>query len=182
MSLLGMSRRRVTDELAKAELENSISRLGVLARVYDRLQVKGDEGQAVVDARVYLGGLCEEIGASVIGLRPIALRTQIEAVDLDAGRAVSLGLVVNELVQNSLKYAFSDDRLGALTVRFAREGDSDFMLEVTDDGVGLDGASARPGTGTRLVRALAQQLAGTVEWSGPPGTKATLRLPQRQSV
>lgn len=182
MSLLLMSKRRIKDAVAQTEIESAASRLNVLAKVYDRLHIK-DNGEVVsVGARSFLQGLCDEIGPALIGLRPIALRIQIEDASLDAGRAVSLGLAVNELLQNSLKYAFPDDTPGAVTVRFEALDAERFVLEVADDGIGLPGGERRTGTGTRLVKALAQQLGGTVEWAGPPGTRCSLMFPQRSPV
>lgn len=141
--------------------------------------MKGDGSTtAVVNARAFLEGLCAEIGPALIGLRPVVLRTLIEEIDLEAGRAVSLGLAVNELVQNALKYAFPDETAGSVSVRFGRSGAATFTLEVTDDGVGLP-SDQKAGTGTRLVRALAQQLGGTVTWHGPSGTRVELVMPEQ---
>ncbi|MEE7462070.1 hypothetical protein MFUR16E_12545 [Methylobacterium fujisawaense] len=138
ISLLAMSKRRVKDEVAGAEIENAASRLSVLARVYDRLNVRDGERMATVSAREFLQGLCDEVGPVQIGLRPIALRTQIEDVALEAGTAVSLGLALNELLQNSLKYAFIDDTPGVVSVNFAKgENGEVWILEVADDGVGI---------------------------------------------
>ena len=179
ISLLAMSKRRVEDPVAEAEIDNAVSRLSVLARVYDRLHVKDEDGTAVVNVREFLQGLCDEVGPALIGLRPIALRTAFEEVELDAGRAVSLGLAVNELLQNSLKYAFPDDTPGVVTVRLSHHGsDGEYALEVADDGIGLPETAWRTGTGTRLVRALAQQLGGSVTWHEPPGTRVELVIPK----
>ena len=169
MSLLALSKRRIVDPLANVEIANAVSRLGVLARVYDRLQVKASSNIATVSIRDYLQGLCDEIAPALTGLRPIVVRTQLEDADLEVGNAVALGLAVNELVQNSFKYAFPEDRAGVINVRFGRSGPDSFVLEVSDDGAGMTPGLIPTGTGTRLVRALAQQLAGTVAWQGPPG-------------
>lgn len=181
MSLLAMSNRRLTDPLAKEEIANAVGRLGVLARVYDRLRVKGDAGTATVSIRDYLQGLCDEVAPTLTGSRPIVVRTQLDDADLDAGRAVSVGLAVNELVQNSLKHAFPDDRAGTIAVRFGRLEPDRFQLEVTDDGVGMPSAPVPTSTGTRLVRALAQQLGGTATWDGSAGTRAGLTWPRAGS-
>ena len=104
--------------------------------------------------------------------------------------SVHLGLALNELVTNALKYAFPDDGAGTVRVRFAREGES-FLLSVSDDGVGMAGdeapapphAEKRPrgtGLGTRLLQGLAAQLRGTLSRRGSgngAGTLAELRFP-----
>ena len=90
--------------------------------------------------------------------------------------AVPIGLIVNELVENALKYAFPDDRAGLITVTFDLDEVGRLHLAVADDGIGFDPASARKGGGTRLVRSLVQQLHGQLERSGPPGTAYDIRF------
>ncbi|MCW6510061.1 sensor histidine kinase [Lichenifustis flavocetrariae] len=179
MSLLAMSERRLVDPVAKTEIANAVSRLSVLARVYDRLRVKEDAGTATVSIRDYLQGLCDEVAPTLTGLRPIVVRTRLDDADLDAGQAVSLGLAVNELLQNSVKHAFPEDRAGVITIFFGLRDPDSFCVEVSDDGIGMRPGSASTHTGTRLVRALAHQLGGTVNWEGPPGTRVQLIWPRR---
>jgi two-component sensor histidine kinase len=100
-----------------------------------------------------------------------------------------LGLALNEMVINVLKYAFPEERAGTVRVRFAREG-NEFVLAITDDGIGLpregetEGrAPAAPrgsGLGPRLLHALAAQLRGSFSrrpGEGSIGTFAELRFP-----
>ncbi len=115
---------------------------------------------------------------------------EAEAHPLDSERAVQLGLTLNEAVTNALKYAFPEERAGTVRVRFAREG-GEFVLTVADDGIGLPaegelaGAPPAPaprgsGLGTRLLRALAAQLRGSLSrrpGEGGVGTVSELRFP-----
>lgn len=176
VGVLDMAARRAgsLDE-AKTALDQAAWRLGVLGRVYDQLQLRDDA--TAVQADRFLSDLCGDLRATLVDLRPIALRVQAEPFELDPTAAVNVGLIVNELVQNALKYAFPDERAGTVTVRLERQDDC-LVLEVADDGIGRpDLEAARPaGTGSRLLRALAQQLGGALEWSGPPGTRAALRF------
>ncbi|PAX09261.1 sensor histidine kinase [Sphingomonas lenta] len=169
------ARRAGTLDEAKAALDQAAWRLGMLGRVYDQLQLRDDA--TAVPADRFLSDLCGDLRATLVGLRPIALRVYADPVELDPTEAVNVGLIVNELVQNALKYAFPDDRAGTVAVRLERRDDCLF-LEVADDGIGrADPAEAGPaGTGSRLLRALAQQLGGALKWSGPPGTRATLEF------
>ena len=123
-------------------------------------------------------------------MRPVALIAEAESHSLDTERAVHLGLVLNELVTNALKYAFPDNAAGTVRVAFHRDGRS-FLLSVADNGVGLPaedppaGAAAgtRPlgtGLGTRLLQGLAAQLRGTLSrrsGENGSGTLAELRFP-----
>ena len=86
-----------------------------------------------------------------------------------------IGLIVNELVTNSLKYAFQGRARGSVTVELlAGAGGGRAILRVADDGSGVV-EGAEPGTGTRLVRSLARQIAGELEQSSSPeGTQTTV--------
>ncbi|MCA3255153.1 MAG: PAS domain-containing protein [Alphaproteobacteria bacterium] len=167
------SRRAETLDEARAALEAGARRLGVLGRVYTRLQI--DRDKTVVEAQRFLGDLCEDLRASLVGERPVAVHVDSEALDIDSSRAALVGLIVNELVQNALKYAFPDDRAGSVRVGFARSPD-EFRLTVADDGIGFAG-DATAGSGKRLVRALVQQLGGTLDRQGPPGTRYDIGFP-----
>lgn len=106
----------------------------------------------------------------------ITMTVKGEPVELPATVAAPLAMVVNELVTNSFKHAFPDNRFGAITIEYAREGD-EFCLVVADDGVGLP-QEPSGGTGRATVTQLVQGLQGTVIWeSGVTGTSVTVRLP-----
>jgi two-component sensor histidine kinase len=179
MATLSLSRRRMPDDAAREAIDNTITRLSVLSRVYDRLELKPG-GEAVVSAREFIRGLCADLEPSLIDLRPIALRVDAANEEIEIGRAVSVGLVINEALTNALKYAFPADRSGTVLVNFSRRN-NDFVLEVSDDGVGRPSPSESSGTGTKLIRALAQQLGGTIEWKGPPGTQLVIEFPVKLS-
>jgi two-component system, sensor histidine kinase PdtaS len=106
---------------------------------------------------------------------PTLLSLTVEADDsvTTADRSVSLGLIVTELVINSLKHAFPDDGAqGHITVGFHTTGER-WSLIVADDGLGLPGDhdQVEPGLGTGIVNALAAQVSATVAvTAGNPGT------------
>jgi two-component system, sensor histidine kinase PdtaS len=94
-----------------------------------------------------------------------------------------MGLVINELLTNALKYAFPGDRPGTVRVTFERQGD-EFLLTIADNGVGMafDGEPRGSGLGQRLVRSMVAQLGGTFAIepdSAAGGTVATVRFPSR---
>jgi two-component sensor histidine kinase len=126
----------------------------------------------------YLTELCASIGASMIG-DPDLVKLTVTADDSVTGadQSVSLGLIVTELVINSLKHAFPAlDSRGAIVVDF-HTADDGWTLTVRDDGVGMNGSqdSAKPGLGTGIVKALAGQLEATVAVTElDPGTLVTV--------
>lgn len=89
-----------------------------------------------VDTSEFIASLCDDLSAALIGLRPITLVVDAESHLMPQERAVPVGLIMNELLTNALKYAFPDERSGTVKVRFWRDQDS-FCLRVHDDGVGM---------------------------------------------
>jgi chemotaxis protein methyltransferase CheR len=110
----------------------------------------------------YLATLCETLSASMIsGNRPVALRVVSDEGHASSSTAVSLGLIVTELVMNALKHAFSEDTKTAEVVVGYEANKADWKLTVSDNGIGLPKqrrGQTRIGLGTHLVEALAQQL------------------------
>lgn len=172
-ALLRLSFRDIADPAARQAMDAATARINVLGKLYSDLHLS--DAMTSVCASDFIGSLCEDLRASVIGPRPITLTVSAEAAQISAHQAVPLGLVINELVENALKYAFPADRRGVIAVRFAVEDDL-FVLSVADDGIGFDPQTSRVGGGTRLVRALAQQLNAQLEQLAGPGTQIRLRF------
>jgi two-component sensor histidine kinase len=110
----------------------------------------------------------------------IALKTDIESEPLPVDRAIPLGLIVNELVTNAVKYAFPSETRGTVAVTLKRIP-GELRLTVADDGKGVDPQRTDSGVGGRLVDAFARQLGGQLEReSGNKGTIVCLTLPSRE--
>jgi two-component system, sensor histidine kinase PdtaS len=146
-----------------------------ISLAYDQLQ--GSQEIKQVKLEEYLGKLCSQIIPSLIGSRPVQVESDIEPVGLDFDKAVILGLIVNELVTNSVKHAFGEDG-GIIKVAFhVKEGEG--VLVVEDDGQGIStGDQARLGMGSQLLPAMARQLGGALELDTEhrPGTRHVLRF------
>ncbi|TCZ65421.1 sensor histidine kinase [Roseicella aquatilis] len=148
---------------AAAALMRAAGRLQVLGRVHRRLARRG--GGNAVDSQAFLDGLTDDLRAALLPESGIALTVSAESHPLPVAVAGDVGLMVNELVTNALKYAFPRGRGGVVRIGFGREGDG-YRLAVADNGVGLGHARldvANGGSGMRLVRALASQLGGRLE-------------------
>ena len=164
----------------KAALERVSNRITALGQLYAKL-TKADTVEAV-DAATYLNELCRDLIASVHeeGETSIVLKTDIESELLPTDRAIPIGLIVNELVTNAVKYAFPGDAKGTVTVTLKRVP-GELRLTVADDGQGLDPRRADSGLGGRLVDGFAQQLGGQVERkSDRQGTTVHLIFPSRE--
>ena len=110
--------------------------------------------------------------------RPISLQVRVNGGTAESAKAVSLGLIVTELVINALKHAFpKDSQDGRVVVSYEIDG-PDWKLVVSDNGIGkpdVANTPAKGGLGTTLVKALAQDLDAEVEVvSGPGGVNVSL--------
>jgi two-component sensor histidine kinase len=161
LSLLRLQARELDDERARAALAATADRISVIARVQERLRRTNSE--AVVDASDFLEELCGDLRLSLVGLRPITLAVTADAGPLPQPRAVAVGLIVNELITNAVKYAFVGAQKGHVMIRFTRDGTRCELL-VEDDGIGTAAYTAEhpTGLGTRLIRTMVAQLNGSI--------------------
>ena len=161
-SVLLQSARRAPSDDTRAHLHDAHNRVMSVAAVQKQLAATtlGEVG-----LRSYFGELCESIGASMIrDHNQLSLEVSADESVAGADVSVSLGLIVTELVINALKHAFPGRRKGRIVVGYSSAGRA-WTLSVADNGVGMpkDSASAKPGLGTSIVAALAQQLGARVQ-------------------
>ncbi|MCE7027200.1 sensor histidine kinase [Jiella avicenniae] len=145
---------------AKEELKAALGRVESFAQAYEFLYHDSDHTGAV-DMRSYLEGLCRALATSFGSARNVDILCDAEAADMPRDRAILIGLLVNEVANNSVKHAFGANGGGQIRVHFRRD-DETYRVEVRDDGTGMSG-EGRPGSlGMRLIRALTAQANGTV--------------------
>ncbi|MCY7397984.1 MAG: sensor histidine kinase, partial [Sphingomonas bacterium] len=162
---------------ARAALEDTERRIQAIAQVHRRLYTSEDVDSVAMDE--YLAALVEELEDTwSTSTAPRSIRLDAEQLRLHPDKAVSLGVIVNELVSNACKYAYGEDVAGEVRVRFGKAGDGHFHLIVEDDGVGLTpGAAPRgSGLGSRLVVAMAKSLVSHVDYDpAHHGVRASLK-------
>jgi two-component sensor histidine kinase len=157
-----LSARKVQSDEARNHLHDAHHRVMSIATLQRQLAATkaGD-----VALRSYFTELCDSIGAAMIFDRQLlALEVIVDDSITSSEEAVSLGLIVTELVINSLKHAFPDrTRPGRIVVEYRSES-TGWRLTVGDDGIGLSGdhTSRKPGLGTGIVDALARQSGASV--------------------
>lgn len=163
-SILMLRVRNSQSEETKMHLRDAHSRVLSIATLQRQL---ASTSAGSVALRAYFTDLCASIGASMIAdAELLCLTVEADESVASAENAVSMGLIVTELVINSLKHAFTGGTRGSIKVVFKTDV-AGWALTVSDDGVGISGnhASGKPGLGTGIVNALAAQLAATVEVS-----------------
>lgn len=147
------------DPAVRNALSAANARVLVVAQAQDRL--RGDKQGGRVDLSDYVVSLCQGLGDLLRDVRPIAVRVDCIPIHVPSSVAVHVGLIVNELVTNSLKYAYPTERGGIIKVEITADG-TNMVVTVEDDGVGCP-SDSNPGLGSKLVRLLAKQLGGSVE-------------------
>jgi two-component sensor histidine kinase len=160
-----MQARSVVGEDAKAALADTQRRIAAIAQVHRRLYT-GDWVNKV-DMAEYLGSLLKDLEESwSTPEAPRSLFLAAERVVLGTDKAVSVGVIVNELVSNACKYAYPPDAAGQVRVTLTAEGD-EFRLSVEDDGCGMptDGGIKGTGLGSKLVGAMAATLKAKVDYA-----------------
>jgi two-component sensor histidine kinase len=176
-SILLLKARTVQSEETRLHLRDAHQRVVSVAAVQQHLQASG-HGEPI-EIGPYLSRLCETLAGSMIGdSRPISLKVQAEGGTASSTEAVSIGLIVTELVINALKHAVFGDRVAGLIVVAYEVAETSWRLTVSDNGIGTSGGrldEITPGLGTRIVEALAKQLDGRVEISmAPPRTSVSI--------
>src|SRR3954454_2961837 len=175
-AILRLQARHVADPSARTELMAASERVQIMGRLHQHLTTSGEA--TVVDVGKFISELCEDWRASMIGLRPIVLGVHVEQDEIPFSQAIMLGLIINELVTNSLKYAFPEGRAGTIDIRLTPVG-TEHVLTVRDDGIGK--AAPFPdstGLGQRLVHAMTKQLNGQYHAEGTDtGRICVVRFP-----
>jgi two-component sensor histidine kinase len=160
-SLLHLQANSAVQDDVKAALTNAMGRVAAVAQVHRRLYTSHDLKSVLLNQ--YLEALLEDLRRSAEGNKMSRLTLKADAIEIDPDRAVAIGIIVNELVMNAVKYAYPDGA-GPMHVELRSEGD-ELMLSIADDGVGLN-AKADPrstGMGQRIVSAMAAKLDAAVE-------------------
>ena len=176
-SILLLKARAVSSEETRQHLQDAHQRVMSVAEVQQHLHAS--EGIDQIGVGAYLKTLCSSLAASMVGeSQPISIKVMADTGTIGSNRAVSLGLIVTELVINAIKYAFPDARADAVILVTYEVDGADWKLTVSDNGTGKntgDAAANTTGLGTAIVQALVKQLNAVMEVvSGADGMKIAI--------
>jgi two-component sensor histidine kinase/CheY-like chemotaxis protein len=177
-ALVTMQAKAVDDPAARAALEHTHTRISAIAGVHRCLYTSDDVRS--VEISDYLTSLLRDLEMTLMKEGHAATaRLHADQIEVGTDKAVSLGMIVTELVTNAFKYAYPNNQGGEIRVRLQKTGADRMTLTVQDDGVGWNGLGPIQGTGigTRIINALAKNLGSAVTYaSGGSGCEATLEF------
>jgi PAS domain S-box-containing protein len=180
-SLLSLQSRGVLDEETRQKFKESQNRVHTMALIHEQLYQSPSLSR--IDYPQYIRQLGAHLFRSYrVSSSRIELQTRIDDLRLSVDLAVPCGLIINELVSNSLKYGFPDGRGGTIRIELHQQPDGRATLTVADNGVGLPeevGFWSTQTLGLRLVGTLVRQLEGNVEVDRSEGTSVQVTFQLR---
>ena len=174
-SLLTLQGRSIEDEMAIKAINDGRSRVRSMALIHQDLYNK--ENLTEISVKDYIQKLSQELLRTYsIDNKKISLKMDIEDIDLDVDIMVPLGLIINELVTNSLKYAFVNRDDGEIKITLNKKGKS-INVSLSDNGIGYDLSKTNSSSfGSVLIEALSSQLEATLSIDAENGTKTDIRF------
>lgn len=175
-SLLSLQSRFIEDDTALEAIKEGRNRVSSMALLHQNLYQENN--LTGIDIKIYFDELIEGLFDSYnIDTERISLTKNITNMALDVDTVIPLGLVVNELISNALKHAFPGEKKGKIHISL-HEKDSNLVLEVKDNGIGVNAEDFNNSTsfGNRMLRAFAQKMGAEMEIENNKGTKVILKI------
>lgn len=171
-SLLNLQANRTDDENLKRIMNEAKNRISSMALIHQKIYQSGNLSS--VDFQAYIGQMAQSIDANFNNEKKnITQHIDTHGISLDIDTSIPLGLIINELLTNSYKYAFSGRSSGTISISLKEKNAEELELHVSDDGkglpVGFDPATLNS-LGVKLVKGLASQVKGTVRFESHQGT------------
>jgi two-component sensor histidine kinase len=176
-SLIGITINEISDQKALNLLTDIDSRIKSISSIYEHLYLS--ESIESIDFGTYVKGLAESILTTYKNPESeITLEANIQHFEIDTSRAISLGLIVNELITNSIKHAFRGMPSGKIIIKLIKS-DTKIILTVSDNGIGLlssDIITKSDSIGMMLIKELTKQINGVMKIETENGTSVSITL------
>jgi two-component sensor histidine kinase len=175
-SLLKLQSVKTKDAEAKGVMEASQNRVQSMGIIHQKLYQ--GENLASIEMKDYFQNLSENLLDAFGVSEKVNIKYDMEAVELDVDTAIPIGLIVNELLTNALKYAFPGDQKGEIELSLKETEQNKLHLLVADNGIGQSDPTTVKGTGfgSQLVKLLTMQLQGKMKASYENGTRLSFWL------
>ncbi len=175
-SILNIQSRKLDDSTAKTAVKEGQRRIKSMSLIHEKLY--GTNELSNINMKEYVEDLSSFLFKSYKTGSNIVSEIEADEFTLDIDRAIPIGLILNELISNSLKYAFNEKQTGILTVKLAQKGNK-IELEVSDSGKGLpENFEETQSMGMRLVNSLTEQIQGVINVKSNPGTSFCISFNQ----
>jgi two-component sensor histidine kinase/CHASE3 domain sensor protein len=176
-SLLALQLMRTRSEEVRTALESARLRVHAIASAHRRLRL--GEDMETASANEFLSAVLEDIATTQTDSGRITIEGNIEAIEVSARDATTLGILVGEFVTNALKHGFPDGRHGKVDVSLYRDAEGVPTLKVSDDGIGLPEDQGEGGLGSVIISQLSGQFGGAPAYSksGDSGLTVIVALP-----
>ncbi len=183
-SLIRFQQDQVNDARTRELFNECINRVGAMALVHEQTYLSKD--LANIPVSTYLDSLVRDLVNAYNIRKRLTMDIDIQVKTLSVDTLIPLGLLINEIISNSFKYAFTDRETGTITVHLTGSEGDGLQLVIGDDGVGMrsrDGFHRPNSLGMELIHTLASQLDADIRLLDGPGTRYELmshRLHQRK--
>jgi two-component sensor histidine kinase/streptogramin lyase len=170
MSLLNSQSAFIDNEPALTAIHDSQHRVHAISLIHQKLY--NSQNLSSINMSFYMRELVSYLGDSFNTGRQIRFEYDIDSVEMDVSHAVPIGLILNEAITNSIKYAFPHGRNGVIAVSLKNPGPHHYLIVVSDNGVGIPFQfSKRPGSlGMNLMQGLSEDLDGNFSIENSNGT------------
>lgn len=167
-SLLALQSNQIDDENTKEAMLEGQNRVQSIGIVHQKLYQGKNLG--AIEMKDYFINLSDSILDSFGATKRVQVECAMNALNVDIDTAVPLGLIVNELLTNTIKYAFPDGRSGKVQIKLEQKSDGVLQMQISDNGVGKSSTINGTGFGGQLISLLTQQLGGTMKEENNNGT------------
>jgi len=167
-SLLALQSNQIDDENTKEAMLEGQNRVQSIGIVHQKLYQGKNLG--AIEMKDYFINLSDSILDSFGAHKRVQVECVMNALNVDVDTAVPLGLIVNELLTNTIKYAFPDGRSGKVQIKLEQKSNGVLQMQISDNGVGKGSTINGTGFGGQLISLLTQQLGGTMKEENSNGT------------
>ncbi|HDZ13908.1 hypothetical protein LCGC14_1237330 [marine sediment metagenome] len=180
-SLLSLQSAQIDDSKVSNAMAESQHRVQSMGMIHQKLYM--GKNLATVEMKDYFKNLADYILDAYGMEKRIAIEVIMDSYELDVDVAIPIGLIVNELLTNALKYAFPNEKKGTIQIRLANTMGK-LQLDVIDDGIGMNTKNkvSDYGFGTQLITLLTKQLDGKIELNTQKGTAVSIQFQSKKAA
>jgi two-component sensor histidine kinase/tetratricopeptide (TPR) repeat protein len=176
ISLLNSQSAHLDNEMALSAIKNSQHRIHSMSLIHQKLY-KSDN-ISTINMHNYIEELVEYLKESFNTGQRIRFEVNVAPLELDVAQAIPLGLILNEAITNSIKYAFPDDNTGLIAITLEENNGNYYLLTIADNGIGIDNVSEERinSFGMKLIEGLSEDIEGDFSLETNKGTILKIRF------